>query len=144
MTTLYLCINIVVGNIIAYYRTISIHQSIFFSCFFPIFGSQVSGGACSVWDLVEFPFFIPQVPLAHPNYPLNGQFGKISSLEESHEDPGQNGNGAPGISCHYLLGKRKPASQLLQADDMKWRRTLPFYSVVCTGPATGKPQNKAG
>lgn len=60
-----------------------------------------------ICDLVHFPFFIPQVPLTHPDDPLNGEFGKISSLEESHEDAGQNGDGAPGISRHDLFGKTK-------------------------------------
>lgn len=57
--------------------------------------------------LVQFPRFIPQVPLSHPDCPLNSEFGKISSLEESHEDPAENGYGAPGICRHYLFGSEK-------------------------------------
>lgn len=87
-----------------------------------------------ICDLVQFPFFIPQVSLTHPYYPLNGEFGKISSLEQSHEDPRQNGDGAPGISRHYLFGKRKPALQLLQEDEMKRRRTHHFILLYVRVP----------
>lgn len=76
-----------------------------------------------VCDLVQFPFFIPQVPLTHPDYPLNGEFGKISSLEQSQQNPGQNGDGAPGISCHDLFGETKPVLPLFLEDEIRRKRT---------------------
>lgn len=54
--------------------------------------------------LVQFPFFVPLVPLTHPDYPLNREFGKVGSLEKSHEDAAEDGDGAPGIRRHYLWG----------------------------------------
>lgn len=74
------------------------------------------------------------MPLSHPDYPLNGEFGEISSLEQSHEDTGQNGDGAPGISCHYLFGKRKAVLELLQEDEMKRRRTHHFVLLYVRVP----------
>lgn len=71
--------------------------------------------SCSVigyW--VHFPSFIPQMPLAHPDDPLNGEFGKVSSLEESHEDPAEDGHGAPGIRSHDLFERKAK----LQADTL--------------------------
>lgn len=58
-----------------------------------------------VGDLVELPCFIPQMPLAHPHYPLNRELGKIRRLEESHEDAAEDGDGVPGICRHYLFRK---------------------------------------
>lgn len=49
--------------------------------------------------------------LTHLNYPLNSEFGEISSLEESHEDATENGYGVPGICSHNqsdFLNKRIP------------------------------------
>lgn len=47
------------------------------------------------------------MPLAHPDDPLNAEFGKISGLEESHEDATENGHRAPGICSHDLFGRRQ-------------------------------------
>lgn len=63
--------------------------------------SSVSG------HLGKFPSFIPQMPLTHPDDPLNSEFGEISSLEESHEDTTENGDRAPGICSHYLFGSKQ-------------------------------------
>lgn len=60
-----------------------------------------------IGGLVQFTYFIPQMPLTHPDYPLNREFGKMSSLEQSHEDPTENGYRAPGICRHYLFGNEK-------------------------------------
>lgn len=57
--------------------------------------------------MVQFPCFIPQMPLAHLDSPLNSEFGKIGSFEESHEDPTEDGYRAPGIRSHYLFGKKQ-------------------------------------
>lgn len=62
-----------------------------------------------IGDLLQLPLLVPQVPLTHPDYPLDGELGKIGSLEQSHEHPRQDGDGAPGISRHDLFGRRKPA-----------------------------------
>lgn len=59
------------------------------------------GSVVSHWG--HFLRFIPQVPLTHPDDPLDGEFGEISSLEERHEDAAEDGNGAPGIGCYQLL-----------------------------------------
>ena len=66
-------------------------------------------------DLVQFPCFFPQVPLTHPVYPLNSELGKVSGLEESHEDSAQDGDGVPGICRHDLFGSERV---VLQSDTL--------------------------
>lgn len=44
---------------------------------------------------------IPQMPLSHPDDPLDGEFGEVGRLEESHEDAAEDGDGAPGVRRHY-------------------------------------------
>lgn len=58
-------------------------------------------------DLVQFPRFVPQMPLSHFYCPLNREFGKIRRLEESHEDATQNGDRVPGICRDDLIGRRQ-------------------------------------
>lgn len=50
--------------------------------------------------LLQLPIFVPHMPLTHSDYPLNRQFGKIGSLEESHEAATENGYGVPRVSSH--------------------------------------------
>lgn len=47
------------------------------------------------------------MPFTHPDYPLNSEFGKISSLEESHENPAEDGSRTPGIGRHNLFGNQE-------------------------------------
>lgn len=143
-TTLYVCIGYD-NNLVACYKTMSLNWNntqlkYRWRHFWKVW--RVGSVVC---DWAQLPLFIPQVPLTHPDYPLNGEFGKVSSLEQSHEDGGQNGDGAPGISCHYLLGKKKKTC--FTAFTGGWNKAMknpPFYSVVCKGPATGTQQKKAG
>lgn len=96
--------------------------------------------------LVQFSFFIPCVPLAHPDYPLNREFGKIGSLKESHQDPAENGKRAPRIRSHNLFGSEKSFfSYRYTVDPCSFirRKYLPFYFVVCKDPAIERQQNKA-
>lgn len=63
--------------------------------------------ASVVSNRIQFPLFVPQVPLTHPDDPLNSEFGEISSLEESHEDAAEDRHRAPGICGHELSGCEK-------------------------------------
>lgn len=47
------------------------------------------------------------MPLAHLDNPLNSELGKISSLEERHEAPTEDGYRVPGICSHYLFGREQ-------------------------------------
>ena len=58
-------------------------------------------------DLVQLPSFNPPMPLPHFDDPLDGEFGKVSGFEESHEDAAEDGHGVPGISRHNLSVNRE-------------------------------------